>query len=683
MNQRPESLADLPWDSAQQVDAVCDKFEAAYRSGRQPRIEEFLDGTSEPERSVLFGELLKLEIQIRLKHGTDSTLVLDDYRIRFPDLKAVVDAVFKVLHLPPPSFDEKRSPLEGAQAPAAVHSADPSQELILPYQLGVYLLEKRIGHGGMGTVYRAIHQALDRPVAIKLMQRERLLRPEAVSRFQREMRAVAKLHHPNIVMAYDAGDVQGMHFLAMECVSGWDLASISQCCGPLPIPVACECVLQAAKGLQHVFEHGLVHRDIKPSNLMLTTDGDVKLLDLGLARLREDERDERLTHDSSPMGTIEYMAPEQARNPHEVDIRADLYSLGCTLFKLLCGFSPFSRPSRSTIQLLSAHLEATPPALRDSREETPLALEDLVNRLLCKPPADRPQTPAEVVAALQPFASNGMLKTFASSLQGIADANGRLPRKAAPGVKTATGIWEPPPVETNVAFLDTQAAAEPDDGPHSTVTPWRRRSWMIATASVGLGLVALYFGRPHEPRATDLLTHLDLDRNAILGKWSSNNAELLSPLTGPACIRLATVDDADFRLELTVKSVEGSSRWTLVHSGDPRFAIEFGPTVQTATDETGARAAANPSPHNWPGDWGDFADPSPRRFLISVKGSHFTLDRDGQRLLDVHIPAEGDVNCPLLPPAALQRPGIYLLTDASQLRFSQVRWTSPLTGRSP
>ncbi len=536
MSQRPESLADLPWDSAVQLDAACDSFEAEFRSGRQPRIEDYLDGTREPERSVLFGELLKLEIQIRLKLGGDSTLVLDDdYRIRFPDLKAVVDAVFKVLQWPSQPFDAKRSLHKEAREAAAVHSADHSQELVLPYQLGVYLLEKRIGQGGMGTVYRAVHRALDRPVAIKLMQRERLLPPEAVSRFQREMRAVAKLHHPNIVMAYDAGEAQGLHFLAMECVSGWDLASISQCCGPLPLPVACECVLQAARGLQHVYEHGLVHRDIKPSNLMLTKDGDVKLLDLGLARLREDERDERITHESSPMGTIEYMAPEQARNPHEVDIRADLYSLGCTLFKLLCGFSPFSRPQRNTIQLLSAHIEATPPALRDTRVEAPLELEDLVNRLLRKSPADRPQTPGEVVAALEPFASHSILKSFAGRLQEIADAEGRLPRKAPPGVVTVTGIWEQPFLETNAHVIDTRPAIFAGGATDGAVVPLHRRTWLIAAASVaGLGLISLYFGWPREPRAIDLLPQLDLDRSSILGKWSNSGVELLSPLTGPA-----------------------------------------------------------------------------------------------------------------------------------------------------
>ncbi len=143
------------------------------------------------------------------------------------------------------------------------------------------------------------------------------------------------------------------------------------------------------------------------------------------------------------------------------------------------------------------------------------------------------------------------------------------------------------------------------------------------------------------------------------------------------------MDDADFQLELTVKSVEGSLRWSLVHSGEPRFAIEFGPNLQSAADETGVRTSESSSANNWPGDWGEFADPAPRHFLVALKGNHLSVDRDGKRMLDADIPAEGNINCPLIPPAALRRQGIYLLTDASQLRFSRVKWTSSQAGRSP
>ena len=451
MSPRVASLADLPLDAALHVDETCDRFESAFRLGAKPRIEDFVAEKTEPLRSVLFAELVKLEIQLRLKVGSDQTIVGDEYRARFPDFREAVEAVLKALAFPVPLPEQHPVPHDdrpAALVPKANHAADANSpaELALPCQLGIYRLESKIGHGGMGTVYLALHQALDRRVAFKLMQRERMLKPEAVARFQREMKAVARLHHPNIVMAHDAGEVDGLHFLAMEHVAGWDLASICRCYGTLPIPVACECIRQVALGLQHVHEHGLVHRDIKPSNLMLTTTGEVKLLDLGLARLREDDQDERLTNDA-PMGTIEYMAPEQARNPHGVDIRADLYSLGCTLFKLLSGFSPFARPPRTAIQLLSAHLETPPPSIRDSRDGVPQSLEDLINGLLRKDPADRPQTPADVVSALKPFASERILKSFAGAVLEISDSNGRLPEQAPAGVGTPTDRWQPSPDE--------------------------------------------------------------------------------------------------------------------------------------------------------------------------------------------------------------------------------------------
>ena len=411
MGDRVASLENVPWDTAVRVDDSCDRFEAQFRSGSGPQIEEYISDTSEPERSVLFRELLMLEMQLTSKVASDAMIVLNDYRSRFPTFRAIVEEIIKevmapliqTVNLNRNQGDAAGNPQKPSDKPGATPL--PEDELPLPFQLGVYRLESKLGRGGMGTVYCAVHQALHRPVALKLMQREHMQRSGAVVRFQREMRAVAKLKHPNIVMAHDAGEVNGLHFLAMEQLSGWDLASIVRCYGTLPIPVACECIRQTALGLQHVHEHGLVHRDIKPSNLMLTEDGEVKLLDLGLARLREDELDERLTLDSAPMGTIEYMAPEQALNPHGVDIRADLYSLGCTLFKLLCGFSPFAKSASTLMGFLSAHKESAPPALRDCRNDVPLALEDLVNRLLRKGPADRPLTPAEVVAALEPFAS--------------------------------------------------------------------------------------------------------------------------------------------------------------------------------------------------------------------------------------------------------------------------------------
>ncbi|WP_339909106.1 serine/threonine-protein kinase [Symmachiella dynata] len=209
-----------------------------------------------------------------------------------------------------------------------------------------YDLLEKIGQGGMGTVYKALHSRLKRIVALKVLADHRLGDPAAVDRFSREMQAVGKLAHPNIVRALDAGEAEGRHYLVMEYIDGIDLSRLSRRCGPLPVAEASELVLQVSLALQHAHEHGLVHRDIKPSNVMLTRDGNVKLLDLGIALLQPEEpATSDLTGTGQVMGTLDYMAPEQLDNTHAVDIRADIYGLGATLYKLLCGSA--RRPIRN------------------------------------------------------------------------------------------------------------------------------------------------------------------------------------------------------------------------------------------------------------------------------------------------------------------------------------------------
>src|SRR5205085_11414758 len=184
-----------------------------------------------------------------------------------------------------------------------------------------------------GTVYKAEHTRLRRLVAIKLLSADRTQSPSAVARFDREMHAIGGLDHPNIVRALDAGEHEGKHFLVMEFVAGDDVSALLARLGPVPVADACEIVRQAALGLQHAHQAGLVHRDIKPGNLMLTPDGVVKVLDLGLALLSQPaETGRELTGSGQVMGTLDYMAPEQGDDMHGVDIRADVYSLGATLY---------------------------------------------------------------------------------------------------------------------------------------------------------------------------------------------------------------------------------------------------------------------------------------------------------------------------------------------------------------
>jgi WD40 repeat protein len=269
--------------------------------------------------------------------------------------------------------------------------------------LGGYVLLDRLGEGGMGQVFKARHRRMGRLAALKIVRKERLANPDAVRRFRREIEAAAQLDHPNIVRAFDADEVNGTHFFAMEYVEGVDLSKLVKTRGPLPVATACDYIRQAAVGLQHAFERGLVHRDIKPANLLLTIKGDVvKVLDMGLARLERADSGEHsstLTQEGSVMGTPDYIAPEQARDSHTADIRADLYSLGCALYYLLTGQVPF--PGGTLAEKLLKHQLDQPRPVRELRPEVPGAVVAVLNRLIAKRPQDRYQTPAELAAALQ------------------------------------------------------------------------------------------------------------------------------------------------------------------------------------------------------------------------------------------------------------------------------------------
>ncbi len=314
--------------------------------------------------------------------------------------------------------------------------------------LGQYLLLDKLGEGGMGQVYKARQRNLQRVVALKVIRKECLNNPKIISRFQREMRAVGQLSHPNIVHAFDADQVNGAYFIAMEFIDGVDLAQLVRNQGPLPVDQACDFVRQAALGLQHAFERGFVHRDIKPGNLLLTRNTDkirassgkmlrpdlnairpprstpwgaIKVLDLGLARWQDPATGRASTHLTqmgSVMGTPDFIAPEQARNSHTCDIRADLYSLGCTLYYLLAGRVPFL--GGSFAEKLLKHQIEEPDAIaqvrrvmllnhktRQGAAQVPRAMlvvpDDvaaIVNKLMAKRPEDRYATPAELAQAL-------------------------------------------------------------------------------------------------------------------------------------------------------------------------------------------------------------------------------------------------------------------------------------------
>jgi serine/threonine protein kinase len=270
--------------------------------------------------------------------------------------------------------------------------------------IGNYQVLDRLGAGAMGTVYKARHRRMKRVVAIKVLSRSVGQSERFVQRFQREVEAVARLSHPNIVMAFDADEAEVGHFLVMEFVNGRDLATEVQKRGPLPIRETVECIVQAARAMDYAHGQGIIHRDIKPANLLRDVSGVVKVADLGLARFNDTlgqapEERSALTQAGSIMGTVDFMPPEQALGLTNIDHRADVYSLGCTLHYLLIGRPPYQGPTLMAILL--EHREGLIPSLCAARSEVPAALDQVFRRMVAKKPEERFASMAEVAQALE------------------------------------------------------------------------------------------------------------------------------------------------------------------------------------------------------------------------------------------------------------------------------------------
>jgi hypothetical protein len=271
--------------------------------------------------------------------------------------------------------------------------------------LGNYKVLRPLASGGMGRVFLCEQFGLRRLVAVKVLPAEAGLDPAALKRFEREARAAGAMNHPNIVRAYEAGQDGSVAYLSMEYVPGASLGELVRQRGPLAPAVAAECARQAALGLDHAHRAGWVHRDVKPDNLLLTPDGVVKVLDLGLAKLMGDHTD-RLTQQTGSLavlGTVDYLAPEQVQAPANVDGRADVYGLGGTLFFLLTGLTPAR--GLTPAEKIASHLTQPPPSIRDLRPDVPEGLAGVLTRMLARDRDARYRTPAEAAEALAPWAA--------------------------------------------------------------------------------------------------------------------------------------------------------------------------------------------------------------------------------------------------------------------------------------
>lgn len=444
------------------IDEICERFEVALRDGQAPRLEEYLnEAGGDLEQEQLFAHLLSVEIDYRL--GGGEVVGPQDYLARFP-----------------------------GQA-TAIHQILPQQRRADgPTEIGQYRIISKLGSGGMGAVYKAFQPRLNRFVAIKMLPAGLLDNDIARQRFDRELKAAGKVLHPNIVTAFDAGQTGNTDYLVMELVEGFDLAQLERCVNPLPIAAVCELIRQASLGLAQVHQLGLVHRDIKPANLMLGPNGQVKILDLGLALLQQSmatESGAELTNTNQMMGTFDYMAPEQCVDSHAVDQRADVYALGATLFRLLTGSAPFAhRRSLTQVGRLSAKLLENPPSPSELRNDVPAALATLVERMLAREPEQRVASAAEVARLLAPFCRSADLeKLFAAA--GESQATASLSKTATLGPTVLAPIVLAPnePISDNGQQAETRA--HPRVG-FSAV--WPRLALLLAATAAAI-LAGVFF----------------------------------------------------------------------------------------------------------------------------------------------------------------------------------------------
>lgn len=351
-------------------------------------------------------------------------------------------------------------------------------------QVGPYRLERLIGRGGMGSVYEAVHERLGRKVALKVLPALAARDSRYLDRFHREARLVGRLNHANVVKATDAGEVNGVPFLAMELVDGVDVSRLVRAIGPLPVSDAAELVRQAATGLAHAHGKGIVHRDVKPSNLMVTVEGEVKILDLGLALSREPMGGpggpsgpggtggpggtDGPPSGSVLLGTHDYMAPEQWTDSSAVGPAADVYGLGCVLYQALAGQPPFTGVKHATARAKQyAHQHTAPPPV-PNRGDVPPALTALLARMLAKAPGERPPA-VQVADALRPFVGVVQLPRLVerAKLAPVSGFSDGEPTNAAPlladaGSRGSSQLSREPAKSPSTAEVPTLPDSPPD-----------------------------------------------------------------------------------------------------------------------------------------------------------------------------------------------------------------------------
>ncbi len=310
----------------------------------------------------------------------------------------------------PKAKSSQPAPDANAKAASKGPAGDAKQPAKTVNQLGEFKLVKKLGQGGMGEVYLATQVGLDRKVAIKVLAKQFAKKPDFVQRFYREARSMAKLDHPHIVRCYSVGEDKGVHYVAIEFIDGASMQKWMDKLGKLSIGDALHCVLVAAEALHHAHELGLIHRDVKPDNMLVTTTGVLKVSDMGLAKAQDE--DVSMTQSGTGMGTPLYMAPEQARNAKHVDLRTDIYALGCSLYYFLTGKLPFT--GENAMELIVAKEKGNFTPARRLNSEIPERLDLIIDKMISKDPKHRYASCAEVIRDLEALGLDNPSLSFIS-----------------------------------------------------------------------------------------------------------------------------------------------------------------------------------------------------------------------------------------------------------------------------
>ncbi|MCA9174554.1 MAG: SUMF1/EgtB/PvdO family nonheme iron enzyme [Planctomycetales bacterium] len=462
----------------------------------------------------------------------------------------------------------KRTPVNLAIALSRQNSLTPLQAQMViggdvtPPILGGYVIEAKLGEGGMGKVYRAVHKKMKREVALKVISPAMLRDASALERFNREVEAAARLSHPNIVTSHDAGEADGMHYLVMEYVAGSDLMATIQRSGPLSTAEAVDYTLQAARGLAYAHRAGIVHRDIKPANLLLDSAGAIKILDMGLARLErpgDETADQGLTHTGVLMGTIDYMAPEQALDSKTADARSDIYSLGCTMFFLLTARAMYNEDT--VMKRLLAHRDQAIPKLSSELNQrmepngTSQMLDAVFQRMVAKDPGDRFATMDEVVQALQAVSHSingskpvmhGHLQPQPTALLPSADIAPRSLTKSSDSMDVTVALDESPRSKADStplgAAISKQAKAS------------SRRNWLVIATGF-LAVVILSTAITFKFRGKDGAVLIELDGNPDIASIEIDGKSVAFSPDGTQKRLTFSVDPGKYKL--SIKTTDG------------------------------------------------------------------------------------------------------------------------------